>query len=139
MSDFPCTAGLIAPLVRRHLDVATLLVEAGASVNPVDNEGYSPLAYAATSNQPECVRRLLRAGADMALADTSGRVVLHYAAQYGFADVVHALAEADFDPTPLDVDGDTPLFAAATAEGAEEEQAARERQQAHEVNRRRTH
>ena len=86
----------------------------GADINAVDNEGYSPLAYAAAANEPALCELLLRRGADATLADAQGRTVLHFAAQEGYAECIDAvLVEGDVFPTPLDVDGETPLHAAA--------------------------
>ncbi len=63
-----------------NIDVAGLLVAAGADVNARDGEGASALYLAAVEGHDEVVRLLLDHGADVNQPDTTGLTPLHAAA-----------------------------------------------------------
>jgi ankyrin repeat protein len=58
------------------------LLARGASVDPFDTEGRTPLFLSAQRGEPPCVRLLLEAGADPLLADGSGQTALDAAREH---------------------------------------------------------
>lgn len=93
--------------------IVKLLLEAGASVNLADNEGFTPLHWAAACGGTARVEALLCAGADVNASSFDGETPLHRAARFGRDDAVKCLLEAGADDTaqnksffiPLDVAG----------------------------------
>ena len=57
--------------------VLQVVIDHGADVNAVNNEGTSALLVACDIGQRECVNVLLRAGADTTIADVSDDTCLH--------------------------------------------------------------
>lgn len=62
-----------------NLEITTTLLENGADVNIVDNEGWSPLMRASISNNPKIVEVLLEKGANAALLNSNHESALVYA------------------------------------------------------------
>ena len=58
-------------------ETASLLLSNGASFDKTDNLSYSPLLYAARSNQIACVELLLHAGANAQATNNGGGTMLH--------------------------------------------------------------
>jgi ankyrin repeat protein len=73
-----------------HLETARLLIERGASVNPMSDDG-SALLMAAWGGHEPMVQLLLQAGADVNLASASGETPLMAAAYKGFAAIAELL------------------------------------------------
>jgi ankyrin repeat protein len=73
---------LIAAAEGGHLDVARLLVEAGADVNRSDASGFTPLMGAARAGHPGMVRFLLKRGARPDAVDARGRNARAHAAEF---------------------------------------------------------
>jgi ankyrin repeat protein len=70
----------------RHLRA---LINAGHDLDAVDNYGFTPLMYAAATNQEECLRVLLEADANPMLRDTlQKRTFMHYAAISGHWNLI---------------------------------------------------
>lgn len=66
----------------------------GAAPNAIDDKGYTPLFYAAMSNNVGTAETLLRRGADLDLrAKRCGRGPLHIAAMFGSDDVIKLLLD----------------------------------------------
>ena len=59
------------------------LINAGHDINAKDNEGITPLMYAAAANQEECVIALLEANAIPHILDIDGHNFMQYAAARG--------------------------------------------------------
>lgn len=63
-----------------NLEVITILLNAGADALARDNNGWTPLIYAASKTEnPEVIVRLLRAGADAKAKNNKGYTALDYA------------------------------------------------------------
>jgi len=76
-----------------HLDVARLLLDAGANAAAVDRYGVTPLYLAAENGNAAMIRRLLDAGADPNSVDPAGETALMTAARTGVPDALRALLE----------------------------------------------
>ena len=80
---------------RDDVEMADLLLGAGARVTARTREGVMPLQIAATNGSARMIRRLLQAGADPnALLTATGDTALMMAARTGTADAVSLLIEA---------------------------------------------
>lgn len=73
--------------------VIPLLVDAGVPLNAADENGFTPLMYAASIDfgDTEVLRALLRAGADKSIRNADGRTPLDQAHYYGHARLESAL------------------------------------------------
>lgn len=91
------------------------LVEAGARVNEVDENGATMLMYATDLTPPEAIQALIDAGADVNARDKQGRTTLIYAAQHSRqgAAALKVLLQAGADINAADNDGRTALMHAA--------------------------
>jgi hypothetical protein len=85
----------------------------GANVNTRDEDGLTPLHYAASRGYVEVARLLLENGADVNAKNEHGITPLHVAASEGHAEVVRLLLEHGADANARDEDGLTPLHNAA--------------------------
>ncbi len=108
-----------------HLEIAALLIEQGANVNPVSQDG-SALLMAVWGDHLPMVQRLLEYGADPNRASASGETPLMAAAYKGFTEIGQWLIEkgailncqttggtTDFFQTSPPVCGESPLHLAA--------------------------
>jgi len=108
-----------------HIEIARFLLENGAPVNPMTNDG-SALLMAAWAGKDEMVKLLLERGADPNLASASGETPLMAAALKGFVPIGQLLIDAganvnaqtthgttDFFNTSPPVCGESPLHLAA--------------------------
>lgn len=96
-----------------HHEIVTVLLEAGAQVDPVDANGDTPLTMACLRGHLQAVKVLLDAGADKdAVVVRSGYTPLHSAACYGHLEVVRELCRRGargmlrknrYNRTPLDL------------------------------------
>jgi uncharacterized caspase-like protein len=91
-------------------------IDNGADINALDNEGSTPLMYAAEYNNPDVVTTLLRAGADVNTKDKQGMTALMCAAQINQnPEVITVLLKAGADLKAQDNRmGLTPLGYAAS-------------------------
>ena len=85
--------GLHVAAQKGFLDIATILVEKNAALNPTDVNHCTPLFYAAQSNQIEMIKYLIGAGANPDIPDKDGRMPIHIAAQHGYTGSVVTLIE----------------------------------------------
>jgi len=70
------------------LDIARLLIDAGADVNWIDGEGVTPLILASFKDHEAIVRLLLDHGADPTIQDQWNRTALDYALRRGDDDPI---------------------------------------------------
>ena len=98
-------------------ELITALLDAGADIDALDNEGNTPLLLAAgptrreglnvppPSFSPAAIDVLAAAGADLEARDKRGFTALHRAAIWGQTNTISALLEAGADPSARDSDG----------------------------------
>jgi ankyrin repeat protein len=109
-------------LAARHVEVLRIILEFHnrVNVNHKDDDGWTPLMWAASWEEPqegsaEHLRLLLRAGADTKAQDSDGQTVLHKAARAGVASnmaVLLACPDIDVNQTSRGRWGSTPLTVA---------------------------
>ncbi|MCA7010841.1 ankyrin repeat domain-containing protein [Wolbachia endosymbiont of Tribolium confusum] len=81
--------------------VNTLLKAKGINVNAADQDGKTPLHFAAENSHVDIVKLLIEKGADVNAAGQDGRTPLHFAAENSHVDVVKLLIEKGADITRL--------------------------------------
>ncbi len=89
-----------------------LLLQAGASIDQADSEGWTALQDAANKGNLEIVSLLLKRGANVNAQDEEKCTALMHAAEEGYADVVAALIKAGAHVNTSDVKGLTALYSA---------------------------
>jgi uncharacterized protein len=90
----------------------TRLLEAGADVDATDDEGFTPLHFAAQDDSEEVVQLLLDAGADVNAANTKGETPLYKAVRNttsGAVPITRLLLERGADPDAQLANGSSPL------------------------------
>ncbi|KAH7290192.1 hypothetical protein KP509_30G035700 [Ceratopteris richardii] len=98
---------------RGHVSSVSLLLEAGASVDSVDDAGDTPLHHAARSRRTAVVELLLRATRLFNARNKDGDTPLHLAAESGAAKVVKMISiVAASCVNEQNNNGDTPLHLA---------------------------
>jgi ankyrin repeat protein len=94
-------------------DIATTLLELGASTEIGDAKGATPLHAAAKAGREPCVRLLLARGASASAVCSRGKNALHYAAAHGSLPLLEPFLGAAADViNARDGAGDTPLLIA---------------------------
>ena len=58
-----------------NLEIVRMLIEAGADINKLTNDGWTPLRFAATSGHPEATKILIDAGADLNISSPLRKAV----------------------------------------------------------------
>jgi len=97
------------------VDLATLLLDQGASVDARDRIGARPLSHAARSGHIEMLDLLLARGAPIDARDLNGATALYQAADRGQTAVVQRLIERGADVHLTGRSGVSPVAAAAYA------------------------
>jgi ankyrin repeat protein len=85
------------------------LIGEGADVNFKNDDGETPLTFAAAWNQLPSLKLLLKHGADPNLADHTGGTALMLAVQHGTRQMVRALLDSGADPRQKDAFGKTAI------------------------------
>ncbi|CAH0024945.1 unnamed protein product [Clonostachys rhizophaga] len=96
-----------------YLEIVGILLHRGADISAVDEDGWTPLGWAASYGNFEIVRLLLEKGADVSVACERGMTPIHIAALKGHIEVVYLLLEGGADHSITDNEGCTPLYRAA--------------------------
>jgi ankyrin repeat protein len=99
-----------------RLQVARLLIAAGAEVNAADSLSRTPLSVAVETGDAELVSILLQAGAKVEGSGKYRHTPLGIAAQLGFVEVIKVLMAAHADPKAKNPKGETPLDLASKAD-----------------------
>jgi len=97
------------------VNLATQLLDQGASVDARDRIGARPLSHAARSGHLEMLDLLLKRGAPINARDLNGATALYYAAERGHGPVVQRLIERGADVKLTGKSGVSPIAAAAYA------------------------
>jgi ankyrin repeat protein len=79
---------------RQDLELADLLIRAGANVKAANRTGMTPLAMAAIYGNAALIDRLIKAGADAKQKGPNGETMLMFAARNGNPQAVQVLLEA---------------------------------------------
>ncbi len=84
--------------------------------NAKDDDGWTPLHFAAQCNSAECVQMLLEAGSDASFVDSHGNYPLLRAvfSSRGDGTVIRKLRAAGADPMQKNLNGVSPISLAAT-------------------------
>lgn len=85
------------------------------ALNGRDDEGWSPVMYAASNGQLEALQLLAGMGANLNVIDTQGRSLLHIAAGFGHTHIISWLLESELDINATDFYEMTPLHLAAAS------------------------
>lgn len=102
------------------LDVATLLIGAGADANARNELGVTPLSLACTNGSAAMVTRLVTAGADPNLALPMGETALMTCARAGSLDAVKTLLAHGAKPDASEADGRQTALMWAVSEGQDD-------------------
>jgi ankyrin repeat protein len=100
------------------VEVATLLLDAGADVNAPDAASRTPLHMAVERGDALIVTLLLARKADATSRDRTGWTPLHHAAAKDQMEIARLLLDAGVDPNALSELGGTPLHEAAAGASA---------------------
>ena len=95
---------LFSAVLKSHIDVARLLIEAGADPNIAHNSGESPLYMAAVAvgDHISMVKLLIERGANLNTGNSRLINPLHGASIFGRTEVVKVLIDAGADPYKAD-------------------------------------
>jgi ankyrin repeat protein len=93
--------------IRNNIEIAKLLIDAGADVNIIVNG--KPLIHYMYNND-DFVKLLIDAGAKINIVDKNGGTLIHYAVAIDNIGVVKLLIEAGIDVNIVDYMGHTPLY-----------------------------
>lgn len=95
------------------LEIAQLLVNAGADLNERGFRGHTPLRIAARNGRTELVRYFVTKGSDINSQGDDGATPLEHAASKGHIEIVKLLVESGANINLQDKEGDSALGEAA--------------------------
>jgi ankyrin repeat protein len=104
---------LITAVQNEDLAAVTSLLGSKSDVNAREEDGATPLAWAALRSNPEITALLLKAGANPNLTNLEGIGPLYIAITNGSTDIVKLLLDNNADPNLARESGETPLMTAA--------------------------
>jgi ankyrin repeat protein len=88
-----CTTPLLLAILIKDVEIVSLLINAGASVNSEGKLCYSPLILASSMGLTEIVHLLLKAHADVHEKDRWENTALYYAKKKNYSDIVKLLLQ----------------------------------------------
>jgi uncharacterized protein len=106
---------LFAAVDANCIDLATKLLDQGASVDARDRLGARPLSHAARSGHLQMVDLLLARGAPIDARNLAGATALYFAAEGSHISIAQRLMERDADVKLTGRSGISPIAAAAYA------------------------
>lgn len=113
-ADFHQITPLMLMFLREDLEMATLLLNAGANPNVADINGITPAHYAAQQKDHALLKKLYGLGANLDVVSNKGQTPLHLAAAGGMTSELAAIFYgADANVDAYDNDGLTPLHYAS--------------------------
>jgi len=86
----PFEALIFLALLLGHLVVARFLAEAGADLNITDDNGWTPLHWAAKTGDPVLIRTMVDNDADLLALDRDGETPLDVLVKYGHERALEA-------------------------------------------------
>ncbi|KAK7074366.1 hypothetical protein SK128_009451 [Halocaridina rubra] len=106
-----------------HIEIFKMLIDAGADVNAIDKNGYTPLHVAVAAGKADVVQELLNLErrkngniyGHLSAKTEKHATPLHIAAHLGYVSILKILLNAGADVFSRDRDGDTPLHIATAA------------------------
>ena len=117
------SSGWYTPLhlavMRNRVDILSVLLDAGATIDPKDSDGYTPLLVAVEKGYQDCADELVRCGADLSACNKKGTSPLHAAADRGSAGILQTLINREADANAQDNNGNAPLHLAVSRENLE--------------------
>ena len=102
-----------------RVDIIGVLLDAGATIDPKDRNGYTPLLVAVERGYQDCAEELVRYGADLSACNNKGTSPLHAAADRGSAGILQTLINREADANAQDKNGNAPLHLAVSREHLE--------------------
>ncbi|KAJ8672624.1 hypothetical protein QAD02_003883 [Eretmocerus hayati] len=102
-----------AMLDSNAVEATRMLLEAGAQVNCISNDGSTPLARAASSNDRDLIKLMIDAGADVNFTKTLDNSALMCAVVGSHSDAVELLLQSGADLEIEGPDGKYDIFACA--------------------------
>ncbi len=97
--------GLHTAAINGNLQIAAILIKAGARIDPRDNLGNTPLIYAADHNHLEMAKLLIDVGAQVDADNKDGMTALMVAAKDGQVEMVRMLLSRGANPNKSDYTG----------------------------------
>jgi archaellum component FlaC len=91
------------------LQVARLVLDAGADIDAVDQHLMAPLHYSCANGHLDIVEFAVSAGADMNIADQDGKTPLHTACNWGELRIIQLLVNRGASTEAVDKAGRRPL------------------------------
>ena len=98
-------------------ECATILLEAGAQPDVVDEWYMTPLTYSISTERVEMTRLMVKAGCFVNSHDRYGKTAIHHAVANQEADCMLALIKAGADLNAFDDCGRTPVWTALMEDG----------------------
>ncbi|XP_046388168.1 26S proteasome non-ATPase regulatory subunit 10-like [Ischnura elegans] len=97
-----------------HPEIVEYLLDLGSPVDPLDDNGATPLLLASSAGKVSVVRLLLSRGANPSCSNSGKHSALQYASSKGWQEVVDLLLDQGADANAQDERGATPLHRAAS-------------------------
>ncbi|RZC42084.1 Ankyrin repeat domain containing protein, partial [Asbolus verrucosus] len=116
LSRFSRSPSYLDYMTESYRKLVQLLLDKGAEVDVVDDDGFTPLHYASQSGNLDIVKLLTKKSSAVNKPNKQGRTALHMAATKGFVPIVEHLLEQGAFADLEDIEGDTPLDDALKAE-----------------------